>query len=93
MPYTYNALLKGGIALLSYYNVKLKSMPGHHVKLIEIISKLLQDDLISDIGNVMRSKRNLDLYSGGIDITEKESKDYLKFVEDVVIKISKIIQT
>ena len=68
-------------------------MPGHHVKLIEIISKLLQDDLISDIGNVMRSKRNLDLYSGGIDITEKESKDYLKFVEDVVIKISKIIQT
>lgn len=89
--YTYTALLKGGIALLSYYQVKIKSVPGHHVKLIEKISDILEDESIQDIGNVMRSKRNLDLYSGGTEITEKECREYIKFVEKVLIKIKEII--
>jgi uncharacterized protein (UPF0332 family) len=89
--YTYTALIKAGIALLSYYRVKVKSVPGHHQIIIDTIAKILNDDVIADIGNVMRSKRNTDLYAGGIEVTEKESISYLTFVEGVITKIKNII--
>lgn len=90
--YAYTALVKAGLALLSSYNIKIKSVPGHHIKLVEKIAEILEDDSITDMGNLMRSKRNLDLYSGGIEVTEKECYEYIKFVEDVVAKIGGVIQ-
>ena len=89
--YTYNALIKSAITVLSYYQIKIKSTPGHHIKLIEKLAQLLNDDDIADIGNIMRSKRNLDLYAGGIEITEKECIAYTNFVENVILRIKKII--
>jgi len=79
--YSYNALIKAGIALLSYYQVKIRSVPGHHVKIIEKMAEILNDDMVDDIGNVMRSKRNMDFYGGGTEVTEKECNEYLHFVE------------
>ena len=89
--YAYTALIKAGITLLSYYQVKIKSVPGHHIKIIEKIAQILKDEAITDIGNIMRSKRNLDFYAGGIEVTEKECREYTKFVEDVLVRIKKII--
>lgn len=89
--YAYTALIKAGITLLSYYQVKIKSVPGHHIKIIEKIAQILKDEAITDIGNIMRSKRNLDFYAGGIEVTEKECREYIKFVEDVLVRIKKII--
>ena len=89
--YSYTALMKVAISLLSYYHVKIKSVPGHHVKIIEELSRILKDDTISDMGNVMRTKRNLDLYAGGIEVTEKECREYIKFVENVVQRVEEII--
>jgi hypothetical protein len=78
--YSYSALIKGGIALLSSHGLKVRSATGHHVKVIEKIAQLLGDQSILDIGNVMRTRRNLDLYGGGAEITEKEATEYLDFV-------------
>lgn len=91
--YAYTALIKAGIALLSFYKVKIKSVPGHHIKIIEKTSEILKNESIADIGNIMRSKRNLDLYSGGVEITEKECREYIKFIDEVLIKIQEIIAT
>jgi len=33
--YAYTALLKSGITLISYYGRKVKSVRGHHVRIIE----------------------------------------------------------
>jgi len=85
--YAYTALLKAGITLLSQQNLKVRSMPGHHVKLLEKLAEILGDAAIDDLGNAMRQKRNIDLYAGGTDITKKECSEYLKFVEDVVLKV------
>lgn len=85
--YSYSALLKAGIALLGYYNFKVKSVPGHHVKIIEKMSKILKDERVSILGNIMRSKRNIDFYSGGVEITAKECSEYLSFVENTINKI------
>jgi len=89
--YAYTALIKSGITLLSYYQWKVKSAPGHHIKIIEKLAQILKDDDIENIGNVMRSKRNLDFYAGGIEITKKECSEYISFIEDVITKLKEII--
>ncbi|MCX5679332.1 MAG: hypothetical protein NTZ95_01495 [Candidatus Omnitrophica bacterium] len=89
--YSYDALIKGGIALISSYNKKVKSVPGHHVKIIETVSGILNDDTVGAIGNAMRSKRNADFYGGGIEITEKEAREYLDYVDGILHKIEKLL--
>ncbi|MFH1824993.1 MAG: hypothetical protein ABH873_07210 [Candidatus Firestonebacteria bacterium] len=89
--YAYTALIKGGITLLSYYQVKVRSIPGHHIKTIENLAQILKDETIADIGNIMRSKRNLDLYAGGIEVTEKECREYINFIEKIISKIEEFI--
>jgi len=74
--YSYSAFIKGGIALLAKVGkVKIRSIPGHHVKIIEKMKEILKDETVEIIGNAMRSKRNEDFYGGGVLISEKESKD------------------
>jgi uncharacterized protein (UPF0332 family) len=89
--YAYSALIKAGIALLSFHGVKIRSVPGHHVKIIEKMAEILKDDSVADMGNLMRSKRNLDLYAGGIEVTEKECREYIKFADEVLGKIKSMI--
>ena len=86
--YAYAALIKSGIALLSHYKLKVRSVPGHHIKLIEKLAEILGDQAIDDLGNAMRSRRNADLYAGGTDVTAKECGEYLAFVESVVLRVS-----
>lgn len=40
----------------------------------------------------MRQKRNLDFYSGGIEVTEKECLEYLDFVGRVLGSLEKRIR-
>ncbi len=90
--YSYQALIKTGITLLAKIEkVKVRSMPGHHVKIIEKMSEILEDEDVAAIGNAMRMKRNTDLYGGGELIGEKEAEDYLKFVRKVIEKAKKVI--
>jgi hypothetical protein len=89
--YAYTALIKGGIALLSFYKVRVKSVPGHHIKIIEQLAELLHNDDIKDMGNAMRLKRNLDLYSGGVEITEKECFEYINFTSKALNAIKEIL--
>ncbi|NOR53194.1 MAG: hypothetical protein GQ536_03800 [Candidatus Aminicenantes bacterium] len=89
--YAYTSLIKAGLTLLSYYQMKVKSIPGHHIKIIEKLAQILKDNDIEDIGNIMRSKRNLDFYAGGIEVTEKECREYINFVEEVLTKVKEAI--
>lgn len=89
--YTYNALIKAGIALISSYGQKVKSVPGHHIKILEVMSAILEDVGINDIGNVMRSKRNMDFYAGGIEVTEKECREYLEFADKIIARAKSTI--
>lgn len=91
--YSYTALLKAGIALIAATrNLKVRTMPGHHIKILELMSKILNDNSIFEFGNAMRMKRNTDLYGGGILITEKESKDYYNYVEKAIYRVKKLLE-
>ena len=91
--YAYSSLLKSGITLLSQQKVKIKSRPGHHIKIIESLSEILKDETIAEIGNIMRTKRNVDLYAGGIEVTEKECQEYIDFVAKVLSRVKNMIQS
>ena len=90
--YAYSGLLKAGIALLSYNQIKVKSAPGHHIKIIEILADELKDETIADIGNAMRSKRNIDMYAGGVEVSEKECLEYIDFVSKIISQVKALIK-
>ena len=72
--------------MLAKEGLKVRSIPGHHVKILERMREVLKDPDILTIGNAMRMKRNQDLYGAGEMISEKESREYLAFVQKVLKK-------
>lgn len=90
--FSYSALIKSGMVLILSQGYRIKSRQGHHVKVLEKISQILEEKDIEAIGNIMRKKRDLDLYEGGIIISIREAKDYLKFVRDVIGKTEKYLK-
>lgn len=90
--YSYQALIKVGLALIAKQGYKVRSVPGHHVKLLVKMSDLLSDPDILAIGDAMRMKRNDDFYGGGVLITEKEAADYMGFVRRVVGSAERLIR-
>ena len=89
--YCYQALIKIGIALQAKNGIKVRSVIGHHVKILEKLSENLSDPDIFTIGNAMRMKRNKDLYDVGAAITKKEVEDYIVFVSGVIQKGKEVI--
>jgi len=85
--YSYQALIKAGIALIAKAGgVKIRSVPGHHINILSKMSEILKEPDVFDIGNAMRMKRNLDFYGEPQPIGEKEANEYSVFVEDVIQK-------
>jgi histidyl-tRNA synthetase len=81
--FSYDALIKLGITLIALKGYRVRSIVGHHVKMIEKVSQILKNKNIAVYSNQMRKIRNLDFYDGGFLITEKQAKDFLRFVENV----------
>lgn len=65
---------------------KVRSQPGHHVKILEKLAELTGEEDIMTLGNKMRQDRNKDFYEGGAIVTDKETEEYLTFVQGVAAK-------
>lgn len=81
--FSYDALIKLGIALIAKRGYKVRSAIGHHVKILEKMSQILRNEDIITFGNKMRKDRNFDFYGGGILISQKDSQEYLKFTSSL----------
>lgn len=91
--YSFQAIIKAGIALIAKAGqVKVRSIPGHHAKILAKMSEILKDHEVLTMGDAMRTKRNTDLYGGGRPVGEKEAADYLRFTEGVIQKVANAIQ-
>jgi hypothetical protein len=84
--FSYDALIKLGIVLIAKKGYKVRSATGHHVKILEKLNQLLQDEDILVLGNKMRQERNFNLYDGGFFVGEKDSREYLDFIKGVFKK-------
>lgn len=82
--FSYDALLKLAIAFCALNGLRVKARLGHHTGLIGRLSEFLDDKEVEVIGNEMRMKRNIDLYSGGTLISKKEADEYCGWVKGVI---------
>ena len=91
--FVYKALIKLGIATIAYKKGKrVRSKSGHHIKILSNLSDILQNKDIAIIGNIIRKKRNSDLYFANSTFTEKESAEYIGFIKDIYEKVKKLIK-
>jgi hypothetical protein len=84
--FSYDALIKLGISLIAHEGYKVRSAVGHHVKILEKLSQLLGDEDVLVLGDKMRQERNVNLYDGGVFVSEKDSGAYLAFVKSLFQK-------
>lgn len=76
--FCYDAIVKLGIAVIAAQGYKVRSVRGHHIKILEVLEKILKlNDEINYIDRIRR-KRNIDLYEGGVDFTETDAQNLLK---------------
>jgi len=91
--FSYSALIKIGIVLIAVYGYRVRSRTGHHIKILEKLSQILNNKNIEIIGEKMRKKRNLDLYEGGIIIDLKEAQQYLNFIKEIIEKAEEFLKS
>ncbi|MDA3840061.1 MAG: hypothetical protein PF572_03140 [Patescibacteria group bacterium] len=84
--FSYNAFIELGISMIAVKGYKIKTRMGHHIRIINNLAMILEDEDIDGYGNSMRKTRNTELYDGGIIISEKQSTAYFKFVDKVFLK-------
>ena len=91
--FSYDSLLKIAITICAKNSLRAKSRAGHHIELLRKLAEYLGDKDIVIVGNEMRKKRNFDLYSGGVLISEKEALDYKRQLKKVVTQAEKYLST
>ena len=91
----YEAMLKASLALMLSYGIRPRSLPGHHVNIIEFNAKKLgpQYDQIMNTFDKMRRKRNRVIYEADMEITESEAKNARKTAEKFLLIIKKHINS
>ncbi len=89
--FCYDALLKLSMAVCSQKGLRVKSRQGHHIELIKKLAFFLKDSEIEVLADEMRSKRNWDLYGGGITISQKEAEEYLQWTKKVFLKAEAVL--
>ena len=91
--FSYDSLIKTGLTLVAFYGYRVKSRRGHHIKILEKLSDILGNKNIKIMGEAMRKKRNLDLYDGGAIISDKEARQYLSFIKNIVKDAEKFLKS
>ena len=91
--FSYDSLVKTGLTSIAFYGYRVKSRQGHHIKILEKLSQILDNKSIKIMGEAMRKKRNLDLYDGGTIISEKEAEEYLNFIRDAIKDAEKFLKS
>ena len=79
--FAYMALLKIGIYCLAKQGYRVRSRPGHHKKVMEALSAILDSRDVLIVGERMRKNRNRDMYDAGMLMTGKEAGEYFRFVD------------
>ncbi len=87
----YNCLLKLSLAVCAKNGWRVKASRGHHAALIERFAGFFKDEEIEAFAQAMRSKRNKDLYGGGVLITKKEIDMYHNFLASLMKRVEKYL--
>ncbi|MDD2576712.1 MAG: hypothetical protein PHV76_04335 [Bacteroidales bacterium] len=81
--FVFKSLIKFGITLIASYGYKVSSRKGHHRKVLEKMSEILNNEEILIVLERIRKTRNTEFYDGGTIITRKQSDEYLSFLKEI----------
>ncbi len=87
----YQIIIKEAVAICAKNNLRVKSRTGHHRALINKLATFLQDKEIEVIADKMRSKRNRDLYDGGLPTSRKEADHYWHFCQGLINRVDEYL--
>ena len=82
----FNVIIKVAMAVCAKNKLRVKSRAGHHIELIAKLAEFLEDPEIEKVAGKIRTKRNRDLYDGGVPTSKKEAEAYLKFCRNLIKK-------
>lgn len=87
----YEAMLKASLALILRNGLRPRSQPGHHIAIIEMAGKLLDDNLSATLKvfDEMRRNRNAFLYEADSIVSSSEVKDALELAGHYLQEIEK----
>jgi hypothetical protein len=85
--FSYMALIKIGLCSIAREGYRVKSRPGHHIKIIEALSKLMKNDDIIVIGDKMRKDRNIDFYEPAGTISNDDVAIFTGLIKDLITKL------
>lgn len=79
----YEAMLQASLALMLSYGTRPRSLPGHHVAIIEFSARKIGKEYtrLIDTFDKMRRKRNQSVYEADIEITASEARNALVAAE------------
>lgn len=89
--FSYDTLIKCALAVCAANGLRITAKIGHHIELIRKLSEFLNNKDVNAIGNEMRMKRNQNLYDAIFVVSEKETKDYLKWTEQILGQVEDYI--
>ena len=84
--FAYDALLKLAIFQAAKSGYRVRSIPGHHVKLLDALALAAESKELAVLAEDMRQKRNRELYDGFI-LSETDCRAFLIFVCSVFSKM------
>jgi uncharacterized protein (UPF0332 family) len=90
----YESMLRAALGLMLRHGKRPRSLPGHHVAIIEFAGGVLGEDFRGLIRHFdqMRRKRNDLLYEADDFVSETEVVESLKIAEKFLAQIKKILK-
>ena len=79
----YDCIIKFGVAALCKEGYRVRSVPGHHRIILEAMVDLMELKKEYEYLDRLRKKRNLELYSGGAEFTQKEADTLLALLQEI----------
>ncbi|MBF0104423.1 MAG: HEPN domain-containing protein [Deltaproteobacteria bacterium] len=90
----YEAMLKASLAVILKQELRPRSQPGHHIAVIDMVGRIMGDDLSAQIKvfDEMRRHRNSFLYEPFGFVSLHEAKEALCIASNFVEAIKKKLQ-
>ena len=79
----YDAVIKIGIAHIARSGYKIRSIQGHHIKILEALENITQLEDECAYMNRVRRDRNKDLYEGGVSFTQSHAENLGRVVSKI----------
>ena len=90
LRFSYDCMIKLAISELARQGYKVRSIPGHHIALLDELAEIVGEADLAIVFNEYRQKRNRELYDGYCYATETEAHALFSLLESILTRLKYI---